>query len=60
MHFGTSLWDTCAPEAIVRACGGKVTDLYGAPLMHYEDSPAGLINQLGVVGSSERCEGGVS
>jgi len=60
MHFGTSLWDTCAPEAIVRACGGKVTDLYGAPLMHYEDSPAGLINRLGVVGSSERCEGGVS
>lgn len=60
MHFGTSLWDTCAPEAIVRACGGKVTDLYGAPLMHYEDSPGGLVNQLGVVGSSAACEGAIS
>jgi fructose-1,6-bisphosphatase/inositol monophosphatase family enzyme len=23
MHFGTSLWDSCAPSAIVGACGGK-------------------------------------
>ncbi len=29
--FGTSSWDTCAPEAIVRAAGGTVSDVYGDP-----------------------------
>jgi 3'-phosphoadenosine 5'-phosphosulfate (PAPS) 3'-phosphatase len=60
MHFGTSLWDTCAPEAVLRAAGGKVTDLYGAPLMHYAESPGGLINQLGVVGSGPNSPDGVT
>ena len=49
MHFGTSLWDTCAPEAVVRARGGRVTDLFGAPLLHDAGGPAGLINRLGVL-----------
>jgi len=60
MHFGTSLWDTCAPEAIVRAAGGKVTDLYGAPLMHAADAPGGLVNQLGVIGSGPTCTGAMA
>ena len=60
MHFGTSLWDTCAPEAIVRAAGGKVTDLYGAPLMHAADAPGGLVNQLGVIGSGPTCVGAMA
>jgi len=51
MHFGTSLWDTCAPEAIVRARGGKVTDLFGAPLMHDSNASGGVVNRLGVIGS---------
>lgn len=49
MHFGTSLWDTCAPEAVLRAAGGKVTDLFGAPLVHDPARPGGLINDLGVL-----------
>jgi 3'-phosphoadenosine 5'-phosphosulfate (PAPS) 3'-phosphatase len=49
MHFGTSLWDTCAPEAVLRAAGGKVTDLFGAPLVHDPSRPGGLINDLGVL-----------
>jgi len=33
MHFGTSLWDTCAPEAVVAAMGGQVSDLFGGESM---------------------------
>ncbi|MEZ4383446.1 MAG: 3'(2'),5'-bisphosphate nucleotidase CysQ [Nannocystaceae bacterium] len=29
---GTKLWDSAAPHAILRAAGGRVTDLQGAPL----------------------------
>ena len=53
MHFGTSLWDTCAPEAVLRARGGKVTDLFGAPLTHDPERPGGgLINDLGVLATA--------
>jgi 3'(2'), 5'-bisphosphate nucleotidase len=27
-------WDTCAPEALLEAAGGKITDLYGEPLAY--------------------------
>ncbi|MBZ5600745.1 MAG: 3'(2'),5'-bisphosphate nucleotidase CysQ [Acidobacteriia bacterium] len=27
-----SQWDTCAPEAVLREAGGRMTDLYGMPL----------------------------
>jgi 3'-phosphoadenosine 5'-phosphosulfate (PAPS) 3'-phosphatase len=53
MHFGTSLWDTCAPEARLRAEGGRVTDLFGSPLAHLPSPPFGdLRNGLGVVASA--------
>ena len=29
MNFQSSAWDTCAPEALVRAAGGEMTDLFG-------------------------------
>jgi len=53
MHFGTSLWDTAAPEALVRASGGRVSDLFGAPLVHRTGGP--LKNALGVVASAKGC-----
>ncbi|MBW2735908.1 MAG: 3'(2'),5'-bisphosphate nucleotidase CysQ, partial [Deltaproteobacteria bacterium] len=28
------LWDTCAPEAILRAAGAKISDMHGAPLVY--------------------------
>ncbi|XP_067421035.1 3'(2'),5'-bisphosphate nucleotidase 1 [Emydura macquarii macquarii] len=31
---GCKKWDTCAPEAILHAVGGKLTDIHGNPL-HY-------------------------
>jgi 3'(2'), 5'-bisphosphate nucleotidase len=29
---GAKLWDACAPEAILRAAGGSLTDLAGSPI----------------------------
>ena len=56
MHFGTSLWDTCAPEAVVRALGGSVSDLFGSPLVHGE-SPLGTSNAFGVFATSAGFQG---
>ena len=30
----TKQWDTCAPEVILRESGGRLTDLFGAPLLY--------------------------
>ena len=53
MHLKTSLWDTCAPEAIIRARGGYVTDLFGSPIVYLPPTrPSDLTNSLGVIASS--------
>jgi 3'(2'), 5'-bisphosphate nucleotidase len=31
---GTSLWDTCAPEAILHEAGGRMTDSLGHPFRY--------------------------
>jgi len=31
----SKLWDTCAPEVLLREAGGKVTDLWGEPLVYH-------------------------
>jgi 3'(2'), 5'-bisphosphate nucleotidase len=33
----SSAWDTCAPEAILAEAGGRITDLFGEPLLY--DAP---------------------
>jgi 3'-phosphoadenosine 5'-phosphosulfate (PAPS) 3'-phosphatase len=55
----TYLWDTCAPEAILRAVGGKVTDIFGSPLEYsgrrgsqYNSKGNSLRNSSGVIASS--------
>ena len=53
-HFGTCIWDTCAPEAILRASGGKVTDMFGSPLVHSKTARS-LVNTLGVVATAGEC-----
>jgi 3'(2'), 5'-bisphosphate nucleotidase len=30
----SKVWDTCAPEAILRAAGGRITDVHGQPLRY--------------------------
>lgn len=39
-------WDTCGPEAILRAAGGRMTDLFGAPLRYNKEvthTPRGML-----------------
>jgi 3'(2'), 5'-bisphosphate nucleotidase len=45
----TKIWDTCGPEAILLAAGGRMTDLDGAPLVY--DGPE-LYNRRGIVASN--------
>lgn len=33
-------WDTCAPEAVLRGAGGRVSDCRGEPLRYGKDDPA--------------------
>ena len=46
----TSLWDTCAPEAVLRAAGGSVSDLLGEDL-EYPADPTRK-NERGVIGAA--------
>ena len=39
-------WDTCAPEAVITAMGGRLTDLCGHPLCVYEGGPEGFTSAL--------------
>jgi 3'(2'), 5'-bisphosphate nucleotidase len=43
-------WDSCAPEAVLRAAGGVLTDFSGAP---YRYDGAELHNARGILGCSE-------
>lgn len=61
LNLKTSLWDTCATEALLRTAGGQLTNLFGWPIEHVSDAtrrrhPAaarpGYGNRLGVVASS--------
>lgn len=42
-------WDTCAPEAILAEAGGRMTDLYGAPLHYNQEN---LWNARGLLASN--------
>jgi len=42
-------WDTCAPEALLVAAGGKITDLWGEPLAY---DRAELSNARGLLASN--------
>ena len=46
---GTKEWDLCAPEAILRAAGGDMTDMYGRPLRYNKPDPR---NPHGLVASN--------
>lgn len=35
---GTKRWDTCAPEALLRAAGGELTDTKGRPYQYFQES----------------------
>ena len=48
----TSVWDACAPEAILRGAGGRFTDLSGQPMFY---NPMSLKNTRGIVGTNGAC-----
>lgn len=48
---GAKRWDTCAPEAILKAAGGRFTDLRGAPLVY---AGPDLVVRGGIVASNGR------
>jgi 3'(2'), 5'-bisphosphate nucleotidase len=45
----TKIWDTCGPEAILAAAGGRMTDVDGRPLVYDEPD---LFNRRGIVASN--------
>jgi 3'(2'), 5'-bisphosphate nucleotidase len=45
----TKIWDTCGPEAILTAAGGRVTDVDGRPLDYTRPDP---YNARGIVASN--------
>ncbi len=48
----TKAWDSCAPEAILRAAGGRMTDLLGTPLRY---SQRDVENRQGLVATNGAC-----
>lgn len=34
---GCKKWDTCAPEAVLTACGGRLTNMFGEPYSYNKD-----------------------
>jgi 3'(2'), 5'-bisphosphate nucleotidase len=49
--IGTKLWDACAPEAILVAAGGRLTDFDGKPVVY---DPLSLHNERGLLASNGR------
>jgi 3'(2'), 5'-bisphosphate nucleotidase len=45
----TKIWDTCGPEAVLTAAGGKMTDVDGEPLIYDRED---LYNRRGIVASN--------
>ena len=45
----TKIWDTCGPEAVLTAAGGRMSDVDGNPLVY--DQPD-LFNRRGLVASN--------
>ena len=45
----TKQWDTCAPEAVLTEAGGRMTDLWGEPLLY--NSPD-VLNRNGLLASN--------
>ena len=50
----TKAWDTCAPEAILARAGGKLTDLFGAPIEYSLAGSGDLRHRRGLVATNAR------
>ena len=50
---GTKRWDSCAPEAVVRALGGECTDIFNERYDYSNISPEEYENVLGFISTFE-------
>ena len=48
---GTKRWDTCAPDAILRAAGGNMTDILGQPIQY--EFNMDYMNYTGLIATME-------
>lgn len=46
-------WDVCAPEAILRSMGGKLTDLVGNEIIAYQNDKPSYFNELGFIATGK-------
>lgn len=46
MAAGLSYWDLCAPDVLVRAMGGHITDISGYPVNYRKESKSASIRGL--------------
>lgn len=51
--YGCKRWDTAAPEAVLKASGGKLTDIFGNPIEYNYRSDNNYQNYLGIVASAD-------
>jgi len=49
---GTSKWDTCAAEAVLKSLGGDLTDIYGKRITYNREEP--VANKYGLIASRLR------
>lgn len=49
---GSKKWDTCAPEAVLRATGGLLTDIHGNNLEYHK--MVNLVNDCGVLAAIDK------
>ena len=49
---GTKLWDACAPEAILAAAGGRMTDFDGSPIRYDATDANALENMRGLLATN--------
>ncbi len=51
---GTKRWDTCAPEALLRALGGGMTDCFGRVYSYEKRDDLTVENNYGLIASVNR------
>ena len=55
----SSAWDTCGPEAVLRAAGGVMTDLRGEPFVYGAGDDGDLHNPYGILACTRAAFPGV-
>jgi len=63
-HTVGGAWDLCAPEAILKAMGGRMTNLFGEEIAIYRDDAPSYCNRMGYIatppGTKDTFHGGLA